>query len=61
MYSCKHCNKQVPSSDDIPIHDCFTEKEESILKENNNVLFYAENEREYTITREFYLFYFTYY
>lgn len=46
MYICKHCNKQVPSLDDVPIHDCFIGKT-VFLEENNNVLFYAEDKREY--------------
>lgn len=48
MFICKHCNKQIPSLDDVSVHDCFIEKA-VFMEENNNVLFYyAEDEREYS-------------
>lgn len=55
MYTCKHCNKQIITFDDISIHNCFLGKA-VFMEENNNVLFYCqedetckEDKREYNI------------
>lgn len=56
MYICKHCNKQIPFFDDISTHNCFLGKA-VFMEENNNILFYCEEDKREYSNREFIIYF----